>query len=183
MKSLARRYDEGSLDAKDVRILRIVMNSPQASVEGIAGDCGIPASTAQKRLSFLIHNGFLERVIRIVDWAEVGYPLRFRIDIRVNLWDAARVGGGGRHPTVKPNALRRLALHVSRLAKEEYADTLVVQDVIVLFGHQVDLSVALRAKNHEAVFDFVTARLRELPGVESTETFHEAWSAADGTLR
>src|SRR4249919_1218254 len=146
MKSHAARYHEGTLDEKDVRILRAVIDSPQATVEKIAEDCEIAMSTTQKRLSFLIQNGFLERAIYVVDWAVVGFPLRFRIDIRVNLRDATQAEGGTRPSGAKPNALKQLALHIFRLAKKEYRDSLIVQDVIVLFGHQVDLCVTVRAK-------------------------------------
>jgi DNA-binding Lrp family transcriptional regulator len=118
MRSYERRYHEGTLDNKDIQILQAAIGDPQASVERIASIVEMPASTVGKRLSYLLRNQYIERTIRIVDWAAVGYPLRFRIDIKFNIRDfkASLPDGVRRTLNAKANSLKQLALHILRFS-------------------------------------------------------------------
>ena len=77
--------------------------------------------------------------------------------------------------------MRRIAAYIMNDFAARYADDLVVVDVAMLLGSPADLSVYIRARDHFTVLDFVSD-IRQLVGVESTTTFHEAWSCSEGDL-
>jgi DNA-binding Lrp family transcriptional regulator len=169
------------LDGKDLRIAERVIRDPRVTVEEIAEQLNQPVSTVQKRLADLLRKGQLERMIRIADWAAIGYPLRYRIDVKTDQRQLSIGQGGKSGEPPKIDSQKKLATYIMRTMPKGYSGLLIVQDVTLLFG-QPDLCVTVRARDHQTVFDFVTVGLRLLGGVESTMTFHEVWSCADGDL-
>jgi hypothetical protein len=58
----------------------------------------------------------------------------------------------------------------------DYTDRIYVEDVMILLGHQADLSAAVRVHNSDVIRRFVTDGLRLMPGINSTSTSQEVWS-------
>ena len=180
--TLHDRRPVSDIDEKDQRIIEYLIANSSASVELLAEKVALPPSTVQKRLSRLFQESYLERAIRIVDWAAVGYPLNYWVDMKVNLRSLQAGQGGLVGDRGRVDSPKRLANYILNVLSADYKGSLIVQDVIILLGSPADLSVALRAKDHHAVLDFVTVGLRSLGAVDSTTTFHAAWSRAEGDL-
>ena len=170
------------LDAKDRMIVAYLMHHPRAAVEEVSVRTGMPAPTVQKRLAYLLREQALERVVRVIDWTAVGYPLRYWIDVRINQRELRLGRGGPIEGSPKIDAPKQLAQFIMNQLAKRYEGSLIVMDVTMLLGSPADLSVYIRARDHRAVFEFVTGGLRMLGGVESTTTFHEAWSCTEGDL-
>ena len=170
----------GRLDEKDLRILEEVMRDSKISVELIARKTRIPKPTVDKRLSALLHSGCLERGIRIADWEAAGFPLQYWIDVRVNIRDLQRGRGGLPGDVSRIGSQKKLAAFIAEELVAGYRNDLIVEDVIILLGSPSDLSINIRARDHHSVLRFVTEGLRSLGGIESTMTFHAAWSYSDG---
>jgi DNA-binding Lrp family transcriptional regulator len=166
-------------DEKDRLIVKGVIAHPEISNEELAKSTGLPLSTLHKRLAELLRRKCLERVIRVIDWRAVGYPLRYRIDIRVNNRELHR---GASDPIGGIDSQKKLAIYIKTVLPKQYSGSVIVEDVIILLGQAADVSVLIRAKDPHVVFDFVTEGLRRLAGVEMTTTSHEAWSCTEGAL-
>jgi DNA-binding Lrp family transcriptional regulator len=180
-EGMPRATRQHMLDEKDQRILESLMREPDASVESISVQVGFPQSTVQKRLAELLREKFIERIIRVVDWSAAGYPLRYWIDVKLNLRYLQMGQGGRMGDPQKIGSPKKLAAYIMDKLAKDYQD-LIVHDVTMLLGSPADLSVYIRAKNHRVVLDFITNGLRSLGGVDSTQTFHEAWSYTEGDL-
>jgi DNA-binding Lrp family transcriptional regulator len=178
--NISKRPNE--IGDKDQCIIEYIITNPGATVELIGDKTGHPVSTVQKRLSRLFQESLLERAIRVVDWAAVGYPLSYWVNLKVDFRALQSRSGGLKAETLRVNSTKGLATHIMKSLSLQYRGALIVQDVIILLGSPADLCVLLRARDHHAVLDFVTSGLRGLGVVESTTTFHAAWSCAEGDL-
>ncbi len=194
------------IDEKDFRILQCLIHYPEATVDFISDKLGYSPSTVQKRLADLQagNQRRFARVMEIRDWDAAGYPLRYRIDLKVDQI-ALRAGkdrggpvnepdeaedpvgdedGAPIHlptPANKINSQKRLARYIKQqlAVLPTFKDGLLCIDVTILLGQEYDMSISLRARDAEVVLEFVTKGLRFLRGVHSTATSHESWSCAD----
>jgi DNA-binding Lrp family transcriptional regulator len=158
------------------------MLHPTATLQQLAVGVECPQATVQKRLSHMLHEGILERIVKVVRWEAIGYPLRYWIDVRVNQREL-RAGRGGPHSEGdRIDSTSKLAQYIMHSVASKFSGSLIVLDVTMLLGSPADLSVYIRAKDHHTVLDFVTNGLRALGAVDSTTTFHEAWSCTEGKL-
>lgn len=199
----ARRI-KPELDEKDLKIVESIILYPQASIEFIAQRTEIAQSTVQKRMSDMFAAERLARAIEVRDWKAAGYPLRYRIDIKVNQIAFREAQGGGPVqyeepatgvglededgspiPLPKPahsiTTQRRLGRYIkTQLARvKHFQGRLVCLDSTILLGQEYDMSLTVRAKDVEIVTDFVTRGLRFLRGVQSTMSSLESWSCMD----
>ena len=171
---------------KDRNIIDCLINNPHASVKTLSKQVGYPPSTVQKRVASLIRTKRLGRILRVEDWGYAGYPLRYRVDIKINQAELRRAqadaGGSDEvHSDVQPGTeppagQRALAKHIKQTLAKAYAGSLIVEDIVLLLGQQADVSIIVRSRDANSVFDFVTNGLQRLDGVEGTMTSHEAWS-------
>ena len=181
---MTQSTDVAVQDEKDVKIAEIIIRNPQITVESIAEFLGIPESTVSKRLADMLRERQLARIIEIRDWTAFGYPLRYRIDIKVNQREL-RMGRGGPPEADAPKIAnqKQLATYIKdtlpTLLPQEYKGQLIVRDVTILLGQQADLTLVVRAKDYETILEFVTNGLRVLGGVDTTMTSQEAWSCSD----
>lgn len=179
---MKKAYDRLLRDEKDRKIIHFLLLHPAAQVEEIARDLKYPQSTVQKRISRMLHDECLERVVRVVDWSAIGYPLHYWVDVKVRLYELrkGRTGSPGQQSFV--DSPKKLAGYIMQVLPKAYGERLIVEDVIILLGSPADLSISIRAADHHVVLDFVTSALRNLGSVESTTTFHAAWSCVEGDL-
>jgi DNA-binding Lrp family transcriptional regulator len=170
-----------AIDSTDRRILDCVIENPATTVEGIVkylDEQGVRLSESAvgKRVAELLNNGILERIIIIRDWVTVGYPFRYRIDVKADMKEL-RLGRGG--PAKEPHAVdsqKKLGAYIKDVLSRKYVGRLVVLEVTILLGQQADLSITVRARDSRTVLNFVTEDLRALGGIEATMTSHEAWT-------
>ncbi|MDX2181556.1 MAG: hypothetical protein SFV18_18320 [Bryobacteraceae bacterium] len=90
------------MDEKDSRIVDCVIRYPQITVEHIAQLTQIAESTVQKRLADMLADERLARVIEVRDWKAASYPLRYRIDIKINQIALREPEGGGPPKLIEP---------------------------------------------------------------------------------
>src|ERR1035438_5265189 len=71
------------LDVKDRAIAEAIVQNPRASVPWISKATGYPESTVNKHLSAMqqLDRLVLGRIIQVLNWRAVGYPLRYRVDL------------------------------------------------------------------------------------------------------
>jgi DNA-binding Lrp family transcriptional regulator len=188
-------------DELDQMIARQYVNSPKATEEEVATAIKRPYATVQHRIEKLKGAAILGKRTDITNWAALGYPFRYRIDVHVDQEALRKAPYFGAPFGVEPekgkeiNNWHRLADYimndlVSFVGRSPKTVTqnklkssdLVVQNVTILLGQQADLSVTLRAKNPDAILSFVVDGLRAMMGVRMTSTAHEAWSYTDGEL-
>lgn len=186
------RRQNPDLDEKDQRIAEAIIRHPEASIEDIAEHTRIAASTVQKRVAEMIGREQLARIMEVRDWKAAHYPLRYRIDIRVHQPAFMDEEGGGPIqvaniesfvdddpdevplalpiPAQKITSQKKLGRYIkNRLARAEYfRGRLVCLDVVILMGHDYDLSATVRAVDTDAVTDFVTRGIRFLRSVAET---------------
>lgn len=166
------------LDDMDRRILLELIRNPGLAIAALARNVDSHTPTIQKRVAKLLRSGCIRRDIRIIDWLAAGFALRYRIEINVNLRDLYKGHTGPEG--VKIDNHQALARYIATNLPRRDRDRLLVEDVTILLGSKVDLCVTVRARDHQSVFDFITNDLRLLGGIESTQTYHEAWSYLDG---
>jgi DNA-binding Lrp family transcriptional regulator len=171
------------LDVKDRAIAEAIVQNPRASVPWISKATGYPESTVNKHLSAMqqLDRLVLGRIIQVLNWRAVGYPLRYRVDILVDQRMLSRGKGGPYGKPQKSKAERistqeQLGTYIKYTLSKQYEGRIVVLDASILLGHAADLTVALCAKDSEAIRDFVTTGLRGLGGVNSTSTSEQIWT-------
>jgi DNA-binding Lrp family transcriptional regulator len=167
---------EWKRDDKDRAIVNFLIKNPGAAVGQVAEGLGYPPSTVQKRIGRMLDDKSLERIIRVLDWSAIGFPLHYWIDVKVRLYELRRTRTGG----VSIDSPKKLAAYIMHELSKRYDQRMIIEDVYILLGSPADLSISIRAADHECVLEFVTNTLRGLGSIESTTTFHAAWSCADG---
>ena len=188
------KTDQRRVDEKDRRIVEYLIQDPQATIQLIATKLGYPPSTVQKRLQKLIQNEQLGRGLYVRDWVAAGFPLKSRIDLKVNKIALAKGNSGPPEnartstdvtdgvPQLPPPPSRRIftQAQLARYIKHElsvlYQGSLVVESVAVLFGGGADLSVTVHATHQQVVWDFVLNALGVLQAVEGSTTAEEAYT-------
>ena len=164
------------LEPIDQRIAECIIRQPKVTVEQLADELSLSPSTIQKHLSELFEGRHIERVIAVRDWAGAGFPLRARVDIRVNMRELKAGRGGLPDDEQKVDSQKKLAQYIAEIVPKQFRGRLVVEDVAILLGHDADLSLTIRVKDQKVVLDFVTEGLRMLGGVDATMTSFESWS-------
>ena len=196
---MPKKRSKSDLDEKDLSIIECVIRNPQASVEFITTQVEFAASTVQKRLADMLDNERLARIIQVRDWSAAGYPLRYRIDLKVDQVALRQNRGGPDSELPEPNAdeetefvrgplprptrpissQKKLARYIKNQLAQHYRGRLVCLDATILLGQEFDMSLTIRARDTQVILDFVTNGLRVLGGVQSTMSSHEAWSCSD----
>jgi len=160
-------------------IMNYVQGYPEAKVAEIGDAVGLKRPAAQKRVNKLFSQGKLKRTI-VVDLDALGFDNRFRIDIEVdpselNTREGKKFLSPVKTATNIDNQQELLALQIMCLGTED----ILVEDVSILLGDQgADLCLAVRGRDLRHVFDFVTKRLRSVPGIKKTHTYIEGWAVS-----
>jgi DNA-binding Lrp family transcriptional regulator len=156
------------LDERDRSIVEFLRSHPEASISDLAFGSHIPEPTVQRRLSKLLEQGDLKRIIA-VNLSSLGYVLRYRIELALDPQEVA----------AKQKSVKTIAQQIREdlPTQPKFKGRLIVQNVFALMGGSADLAISVRAKNHDVVLNFVLEGLRNIPGVRSTTIVQEAWSA------
>src|ERR1035438_4921120 len=135
------------VDRTDEQIARFLMLHPEGTVQEAAAVLSLSRPTAQRRIAKMIEDGVIAHQIAIYDWAAVGYPFRYRIDVSIDqeaLREPPFFGApSGEHPKDPVTSWRRLARYIARdlisflehahsdvVQKKISKDDLIIQDVM-----------------------------------------------------
>lgn len=133
------------LDDCDLQIVRLLQENGRRSNSAIARGIGVSEPTVRKRIDRLIQ----DRIIKVAA-----------------VFDPRRTG-------YSTNALIGIRTHVGRV--QEVGERLAQFNDVVYVGYitgRYDLLIEVMLKDDDQVFDFLTRRLRDYPGIATTETFH-----------
>jgi DNA-binding Lrp family transcriptional regulator len=194
-------------DETDQRIARFLIDHPTATDDTIAAKLNLHKNTVQRRKHAMVEEKVIAPSAAVLDWAAIGFPFRYRIDIQIEplaLRHAESSDEDAGPPDWPDKSARKiksqeqfarfiqsdLVKYVAWRIKEgmeedvaegweNFADQVIVHDVVILLGHAADMYLTLRAKNQTAVRKFVTAGLRMMRGVHTTTTSQEVWSCAE----
>jgi len=120
----------------------------------------------------------------LLDLAVLGYPLRYRVDIFVKPANLREGKGGLPEDDAVVDSQKKLAQYILRRlpARKPFDGKILVEDVRILLGSPADLSATVRAKDTDAILEFVTQGLRMCRAVSQTASCLEAWSCRDGVI-
>jgi DNA-binding Lrp family transcriptional regulator len=189
---MARKKKIEIFDKKDEAIIHCIQQDPSILLKRIPdaiekrGGASIPYPTVQRRVNELIKSGIVDRRYYI-NWAEAGYLVRYRVGILI---DPVALQAKSEEPENKEPESKEyytqdgLADHIlHKLAQSDtFKNKLVVDDVHILLGGRVDLSIDFYAKDDKTATQFIIEALRKLPGVSNTSSAKLAYSAKDGWL-
>jgi DNA-binding Lrp family transcriptional regulator len=180
-----RAKAEAGLSAKDEELVHCLERNPEVNLKGIPDTLKkergltIPYPTVQRHINDLIEKKVVSRRFS-VDWAAAGYLVRYRVGILIDpvaLRDGSATGG-------EYGSQAELATYIAKnLAEDErFKNKLVVDDVFILLGGNVDLAIDFYAKDDKTATQFIIDALRNLPGIRDTVSAKLAYSARYGWL-
>jgi Lrp/AsnC family transcriptional regulator for asnA, asnC and gidA len=133
-----------TLDKIDWDIIALLNEDGRMSSAEIARRLGdIPARTVSHRVDGLIERGVIF-IKAIVDPVVVGYPVLADVFI-----------------DVEPGRVREVAEKVAELPQVSY---------VACATGECDVSISVRVRDNEELFDFVAEKLGKIPGVRRTQT-------------
>ena len=133
-----------TLDSTDRNIIALLNKDGRMSSAEIARRLGnISARTVSHRIEWLIEHGIIT-IKALVDPAAVGYGVLADVFIEV-----------------EPGHVREVADIVAAFPQVSY---------VACATGECDVSISVRVRNNEELFDFVTEQLGKIPGVRRTQT-------------
>lgn len=139
------------IDEKDLHLLKLLQEDSHASVQQLAKRTGMPATTVHNHIKRLEQLGVIKRFTVELDWNKVGKPLLAYILVTVEY--------------ILPTGGRVQQADVAH----EVRGLPGVEEASVLTGG-ADLLVRARVKDIEELNDLVVNKLRNIAGVDKTQT-------------
>ena len=174
------------LDKKDEAIIHCIEENPEILLKNIPDELKesgrlseeVPYPTLQRHVNKLITKKIVGRCF-LVNWKGAGYMVRYRVGILIDPKELRDKSIKGK----KYDSQEDLADYIMELAKEPpFKNALVLDDVYILLGGPVDLSVDFYAKDDKTATQFIINKLRKLPGVSNTASAKLAYSCKHGWL-
>lgn len=138
------------LDKKDKLVLDVLLEDARLTTAQISKHTGIPITTVHNRIKSMRKDGIIRKFTVIPDYK--------KIDCGLMAFVLAKVSYRAGRETIEQEELAR---KVKKLPE--------VQEVSILAGPD-DLLLKLRVKDVESLNDFVIKKLREIPGIDGTQT-------------
>lgn len=133
------------LDTTDWQIIALLNEDGRMSSAEIARRMGdIPARTVNHRIDSLIERGVIE-IRAILDPVVLGYPVMADVFIQV-----------------EPGRVREVAEKVAEFPQVSY---------VACATGGMDVSISVRVRSNEELFNFVADAIGNIPGVRHTETY------------
>ncbi len=139
------------MDTKDRLILNFLKENSKLSTQKISKKTRIPITTVHNRIKRLQKEGIIKKYTVLLDNKKLGKALSAYIAIIVN-YDLLKKLNISQHDLAK------------KLKKSEN-----VEEVSMITGG-TDIIIKIRVANIEAMDDFVTKYLRNVDGIEKTQT-------------
>ena len=160
MSTAQKKFD------KDLKIARVLLAAPLATVKEVSQQAGIPTSTVQKRIRRLKEDGLLCYQL-VPSNRDKLFATRAMISIDVEPdMEAQHYGYSSQEEFV---CFLKYGLQNHRDFRE-YTRTILVESVDILLGGFCDVILIVAAADTLRLCDFVTRCLRRLPGVRKTNT-------------
>ncbi len=139
------------LDNNDQKLLMLLQQDCKTSVQNLAKETGLPPTTVHNRIKRLEKLGIIRKYSAEIDWKKAGKPVVAYV--LVSFEYILPTGG--------------------RVQQEDAAKEIRgmegVEEVSILAGG-ADLLVKIRVKDIDGLNDFVVRKLRNVQGVDKTQT-------------
>ena len=139
------------MDRKDLKIIEILKQKGQISAQQISKETGIPVTTVHNRIKSLTKNGVIKGYTVVLDSKKLGTMISAYIFLTVN------------YKLLKQKNTTQQEL-AEDLSKQEY-----VENTAMITG-TTDIILKLRVPDIDQLDEFVTKYLRNVDGVEKTQT-------------
>lgn len=167
------------------KILWVLYRTPGATQEQIASTLDITKNIVKHRIDEMKGKRWIKDFVQ-VNFAKLGYPERFRVDIWIDPRRLKLKGEGGLPDDKKAeiNDQKDLARYIVRKVAKQAAflETILIEDVRILLGGPADLTAIVRAASNDVMLDFVIHGLRMCGAVANTATSLEQWSTLEDDL-
>ena len=135
-------YKPDSFDWKIIALLNKDGRMPSAEIARKLGN--VSARTVTNRINALMEHGIID-VRAVVNPAKVGYGVMADVFIEV-----------------EPGRVREVAEQAAEFPESSY---------VACATGEADVSISIRVRNIEELFDFVTDKLGKIPGVRRTQSY------------
>lgn len=139
------------LDKKDLEIIRVLKENAKLSTQQISKKTKIPITTVHHRIKKLEQNGIIKSYTVVLDNKQLGKTLAAYILITVD------------YKLLKQNKISQQDLS-AKLKKMD-----LVEEVDMITGGS-DIILKIRVKDVDQMDEFVTKTLRNIDGIEKTQT-------------
>jgi Lrp/AsnC family transcriptional regulator for asnA, asnC and gidA len=141
----AKRHRRGGVNLDDVSktIIELLQQDGRKSYASIATEVGLSEAAVRQRVQRLTESGVMQ-IVAVTDPMQLGFTRQAMIGIRA---------GGD---------TRELAERLAEIPELDY---------VVLTAGSFDLMAEVVCENDEELINLLNSRIRNLPGVHSTETF------------
>lgn len=138
------------LDKKDLEIFRILKENADLTTQQISRKTGIPITTVHNRIKKMEDRGVIERYTIVPNYKKLGKKITAFILVNIE------------YPrTEKKFSQESVAEEISKYGQ--------VEEVSIITGEN-DIILKVRMENVDELNQFLTQTLREIEGVDKTET-------------
>ena len=139
------------MDDKDKKILDILKENSKLSTQQISKKISIPITTVHNRMKKLEGEGIIKKYSVVLDYKKIGKPISAFVLINVDY-----------------KLLKQIKKTQDELTKKLKLHSLVEEASRITGG--TDLIIKIRVKDVDELDDFVTMYLRNLDGIDKTQT-------------
>lgn len=139
------------LDKKDLAIIEILKHNSNLSTQQISKKTNIPITTVHNRIKKLEKEGIIKEYSVVLDHKKIGKPIAAYILI-----------------TVDYKLLQQLKISQYDLTKKLKSNP-VVEEAAIITGAS-DIVIKVRVRDIDELNEFVTINLRNIKGVDKTQT-------------
>jgi DNA-binding Lrp family transcriptional regulator len=182
MKRKADSSQVVTIDKKDEAIIHYLEQDPNVLLREIPAKLKasgglteeIPYPTLQRRMKRLIKDEVVSRNYT-VNWNHAGYLVRYRVGILIEPTELRNKMIEGKQYHSQEELADYIMFELSQLAP--FKNKLVIDDVFILLGGNVDLAIDFYAKDDKTATQFIIDTLRSLPGISNTVSAKLAYSS------
>ena len=146
-----RKVTISMLDKKDIAIIEVLKHNSNLSTQQISKKTNIPITTVHNRIKKLEKSGIIKEYTILLDNKKIGKPIAAYILITVDY----------------------KLLNEQKMSQNDLAEKLKsnpdVEEASILTG-AADIIIKVRVSDIDKLNDFVTKHLRNVNGVEKTQT-------------
>ena len=139
------------MDDKDKKILDVLKENSKLSTQQISKKISIPITTVHNRMKKLEGEGIIKKYSVVLDYKKIGKPISAFVLINVDY-----------------KLLKQIKKTQDELTKKLKLHSLVEEASRITGG--TDLIIKIRVKDVDELDDFVTIYLRNLDGIDKTQT-------------
>ena len=139
------------MDDKDKKILDVLKENSKLSTQQISKKISIPITTVHHRMKKLEEEGIIKKYTVVLDYKKIGKPISAYVLINVDYKLLKQI------KKTQDELTKKLKLHHS------------VEEASRITGG-TDLIIKIRVKDVDELDDFVTTYLRNVDGIDKTQT-------------